>query len=129
MLLAPRLSCHWILLSSAIEFFCLASITRATRNPKSPVIKVTRYSFSGSIPPYVAINKDLEKLPSQLTLYQIKVKICYEQSCNDIGVVIATKLRYYLFCLQQYFLALGTVLRKSLTGAFSCNSGLDVREV
>ena len=33
---------------------------------------------------YVAINKDLEKLPPQL--YQIRVKIYY-----DIGVVIATK--------------------------------------
>ena len=38
---------------------------------------------------YVAINKDLEKLPPQL--YSIKMKICYDQGCNDIGVVIATK--------------------------------------
>ena len=51
LLLAPRLSCHWTLLSSAIEFLCLTSITRATSNPKNPVIKVTRYSFSGSISP------------------------------------------------------------------------------
>ena len=34
---------------------------------------------------YVAINKDLEKLTPQL--YQIKVKICCDQGCNDIGVV------------------------------------------
>ena len=67
------------------------------------------------------------KLPPQL--YQIKMKICYDQGCNDIGVVIATKWRYYLFYLQQYISALGTVLRKSFTGAFSSNSSLDVREV
>ena len=38
---------------------------------------------------YVAINKVLKKLPPQL--YQIKMKICCDQGCNDIGVVIATK--------------------------------------
>ena len=38
---------------------------------------------------YVAKNKVLEKLPPQL--YWIKMKICYDQGCNDIGVVIATK--------------------------------------
>ena len=37
------------------------------------------------------------------------MKICYDQGCNDIGVVIATKWRYYLFYLQQYISALGTV--------------------
>ena len=40
---------------------------------------------------YVAINKVLEKLRQQL--YQIKMKICYDQGCNGIGVVIATRLR------------------------------------
>ena len=29
------------------------------------------------------------KLPPQL--YQIKMKLCYDQGCNDIGVAIATK--------------------------------------
>ena len=38
---------------------------------------------------YVAINKVLEKLQPQL--YEIKMKICYDQGCNGIGVVIATK--------------------------------------
>ena len=38
---------------------------------------------------YVAISKDLEKLLPQL--YQIKTKICYDQVCYDIEVVIATK--------------------------------------
>ena len=38
---------------------------------------------------YVAINKDLEKLPLQL--YYIKMKIYYDQGYNGIGVVIATK--------------------------------------
>ena len=37
----------------------------------------------------LAINKDMEKLSPQL--YQVKMKICYDQGCNDIGVVIATK--------------------------------------
>ena len=38
---------------------------------------------------YVAVNKDLEKLTPQL--YYIKMKICYDQGCNDIVVVVATK--------------------------------------
>ena len=50
--------------------------------------------FQGQYPPslrinYATINKDLENLPPQL--YQIKMKICYDQGYNDIGVVIATK--------------------------------------
>ena len=48
---------------------------------------------------------------------------------GSIGVVIATKSRYYLFYLQQCISALRTVLPKSFTGAFSSNSSLDVREV
>ena len=42
------------------------------------------------------------------------MKICYDQGCNDTGVVIATKWRCYLFYLQQFISALGTVLPKSL---------------
>ena len=50
--------------------------------------------FQGQYPPslninYVSINKVLEKLPPQL--YQMKMKICYDQGCNGIGVVMATK--------------------------------------
>ena len=56
------------------------------------------------------------------------MKICYDQSCKDIGVVIATKWCHYLSYLQQYF-SLETVLPKSFTGAFSSNSRLDAREV
>ena len=59
-------------------------------------LKVARPSLSGSIPPkfehninYVSINKDLEKLPPQFC--QTEMKICYDQGCNDIGFVIATK--------------------------------------
>ena len=62
-------------------------------------------------------------------MYQIKIKICYDQGCNDIGVVVAKKRRYYQFYLQQYISALGIVLPKSFKGAFSSISGLDVREV
>ena len=42
---------------------------------------------------YVAIGKDLKKLPPQVCW--IKMKTCCDQGCNDIGVVIATKLRHY----------------------------------
>ena len=56
-------------------------------------MKVARYSFSGSIPAKfehkLRRHKHLEKLP--LHLFQIKMKICYDQGCNDIGVVIAMK--------------------------------------
>ena len=38
-------------------------------------------------------------------------------------------MTHYLFYLQQYFSALGTVLTKSFTEAFSSNSRLDVLEV
>ena len=34
-------------------------------------------------------------------------KIRYDRCYNDIGVVLATKLRHYLFYLQPYFSALG----------------------
>ena len=51
-----------------------------------------------------------------------------ENGCNEIGVVLATKGSHYLLCSQQYF-SVGTVLPKSITGAFSSNSHLDVREV
>ena len=46
------------------------------------------------------------------------MKIYYDQGYNNIGVVIATKWRHYLFYLQHYFSALGTFLPKSFTGAF-----------
>ena len=47
---------------------------------------------------YVAINKDLEKLPPQL--YSITMKIFYDQGYDYIGVVMATKWRHYLFFLK-----------------------------
>ena len=75
----------------------------------------------------VGMSKDMEKRLPQL--YYIKMKIGYDQGCNDIGVVIATKWRHYLFYFQQYFSALGTVLPKSFTGAFTYDSCLNVREV
>ena len=65
--------------------------------------KVARYLPSFSMN-YVAIYKDLEKLPPQL--YQTDMKICCDQGYNGIRVVIATKWRHYLFYLQLF---LGTV--------------------
>ena len=73
---------------------------------------------------YVAINKDLKKLPPQL--YYIKMKICYNQGYNDIGTVTITKWPHDLFYLLPYFSALGTVL---VGASFSSNSRLNVREV
>ena len=55
--------------------------------------------------------------------------MCYDQVCHDIEVVVATKWCHYLFNLQQYFSALGTVLPKAFMGAFSSNSCLNVHEV
>ena len=62
---------------------------------------------------YVAMNKDLEKLPQQL--YYIKMKICYDQGLNNVGVVMATKWRHNLFYLQSYFSALYAQTWKVLT--------------
>ena len=91
--------------------------------------KVARYSFSGSTPPKFEHKlrrhkQRFGKIATQYTYY-IKMTICDDQGCNDIGVVIETKWRHYLFYLRQYFLALGTVLPKLFTGSFSCNRRLD----
>ena len=96
------------------------------------VVKVARYSFSRSIPPKFErkLRRDKQRFGKiDTTVVLDKDKICYDQGCNDIGVVIATKWGHYLFYLQQYFLELGAVLPKSFTGVFSYNSGLGVREV
>ena len=79
---------------------------------------------------FVVINKDLEKLQTQL--YYIKVWFCDDQVYNDIRVVLSTKWRHNLFYLQLYFMALGTVLPKSLTEAFFSflsNIRFDFRQV
>ena len=50
-----------------------------------------------------------------------KMKICYDQDCNDIGVVIAAKWRRYLFYLQQYFFEVfgtGNYIFKTVHGSF-----------
>ena len=45
-------------------------------------------------------------------LYYVKSKICYDQGYNDLGVVVATNWRHYLFYryLQSYFSALRILL-------------------
>ena len=58
----------------------------------------------------------------------MKMKICYDQGCNDIGVVIPTKLHHYLFYLQPYFSKLGTALPKSFTGTFPTIAALMLSE-
>ena len=59
-----------------------------------PLLRLKRWLdtvFQGQYLPslsinYVTINKNLEKLPPQL--YQIKMKIWYDQGCNDKKLVI-----------------------------------------
>ena len=90
-------------------------------------MKMAPYSFSGSIP--AKFEHKLRR--HKQTFGKIATTVVLdkdENGCNDIGVVIATKGSHYLLCLQQYF-SVGTVLPKSITGAFSSNSRLDVREV
>ena len=95
--------------------------------------KVARYSFSGSIRPKFEHKLRPHKQSwfgkIATTIVLDKDEICQDQGCNNIGVVIATKWHHYLFYLQQYFSALGSVLPKSFTGASSCNSRLNVHEV
>ena len=53
-------------------------------------MKVAQYSFSAKFEHKLRRHKQtFEKLPPQL--YEIKMKICHDQGCNEIGVVIATK--------------------------------------
>ena len=44
--------------------------------------------------------------------------ICYDQAYNDIGVVIVTKWRLYLFYLEPYLSALGSVISEIVHGSF-----------
>ena len=77
---------------------------------------------------YKALKNDLQNLPLQLC--KMKMKSCYDQGCNDTGVVIGTNWHHYLFYLQHYFSSLGiTVLWRSFTGALFSNSHLYVCEV
>ena len=78
-------------------------------------LKVALYSFSGSIPP-----KFEHKLRRHKQRFgKIAATVASDdQGCSDIGVVIATKWRYYLFYLQQYFSALGSVPLKIVYGGF-----------
>ena len=94
--------------------------------------KVARYSFSRPIPPKFEDNlrrhkQSFGKIATTVVLDKdenlLWSGLQWHRSC------IATKWRYYLFYLQKYFSALGTVLPKSFTGAFSSNSRLDVSEV
>ena len=58
------------------------------------VFKVARYSSSGPIPPKFehklrCHKQSVGKIVTTVVLD--KMKICYDQGCNGIGVVIATK--------------------------------------
>ena len=75
---------------------------------------------------YVPVNKDFS---GKIATTAVLDNLFWSGLQNDVGVAIATKWRHYLFYLQPYFSALGTVLPKSLTEAFSSNSRFDVCEV
>ena len=74
--------------------------------------------FSGSIRRH---KQWFEKIATTVVLDKDK-NLLRSGRCSDIGVIIATKWRYYLFYLQEYISALGTALSKSFTIAFSSNS-------
>ena len=100
---APKNSCK------LLKFF--QNSRKETRSIRCNIDTV----FQGQYLPILSINYvAIKKLPPQL--YQIKMKNCHDQACNDIGVVIAMKWPHYLLYLQQYF-SLGTVLTKSFTEA------------
>ena len=109
-----------------------SGVFNLNRPYKKHLIKVARYSFSRSIPPMFECKLRRRKQrfgKIDTTVVLDKDENLLWSGCNDIGVVIATKWRHYLFYLQHDFSALGTVLPKSFTGAFSNNNRLDVREV
>ena len=60
---------------------------------KSGLLKVARYSFSGPIPPKFEHKlrrpkQSFGKIANPVVLDEDE--ICYDQGCNNIGVVIAT---------------------------------------
>ena len=76
-------------------------------------VKVARYSYSGLIPPKFEhkLNRHKQGFGKIVTTILLdEDEICYDQACNDIGVVAATKWRNYLFYLQQCLSALGAVI-------------------
>ena len=99
--------------------------------------KVARESFWGSAPSipslsinYFAINKDLEKLPTQLCW--INMKICYDQyylwlrSFHSNEMTPLNTSKYYV---QPYFSAPETRLPKSFRWAFSSNKSLQALSI
>ena len=96
------------------------------------LIKVAQYSFSGSTPP---------KFEHKLRRHKKRFgKIATTVVLNKEGNLLWSGLQWHRSChsneitplpiyLQQYLSALGAVLPKSFTRAFSSNSRLDVREV
>ena len=100
-------------------------------------MKVARYSFSGSIPSkferkLCRHKQTVRKITTSCIRYSpmkfvmIRVAMTSDRSCyNNKMTPLPSAVN-----LQQYLLALGTVLTKSFTGAFFLQYGrLDVREV
>ena len=81
--------------------------------PPLDKFKVDRYSFSWSIPPKfgIAIHRHKQRFGIIITTMVLdKDENCYDQGCNDIRVVIATKWRHYL--LAAVFLGTGSCSSK-----------------
>ena len=92
-------SCHWLSVNKfqwkmkpSFELGTLRWLDTVFQGQYLPCVSIN----------YVAINKDLEKLTPQL--YQIKMKICYDQGCNDIGVSCTTiaSIFAYVKCIVSY---------------------------
>ena len=85
------------------------------------MVKVARYSVSGSIPP-----KFEDKLRRQKQSFgKIATAVVLDEDEN----LLWSGLQRHRSCHSNEVTALGTVLRKSFTVAFSSNSSLDFREV
>ena len=59
-------------------------------NSEAEQVKVARDSFSGSIPPKFEhkLRRHKQSFGKITTTVALQMKICYDQSCNGIGVVI-----------------------------------------
>ena len=87
---------------------------------------MARYSFSGTIfgLPSLSINflrrhkQRFGEIVTTVVLDKDENLLCHSNEMTPLPIL-----------LQQYFLALGSVLPKSFTGALSSTSRLDVREV
>ena len=96
------------------------------------LFKLAWYSFSASMPPKFEYKlrrhkQRFGKIATTVVLDKDEIFLWsglqWHQSCHS------NEMRPLSILLQQSFSALGTIVSKSFTGAFSSNSRLDVHEV